>query len=125
MLLLAIAQEANRSGACSLTQERLADRCRCSVRQVRRMLKQLADERYLGRGSRRGALGGGRTSDLYVLPREAREGKSDTQMSALVEYGEQTGHLIPAVSGCSKERRGCWISTAHMRSTIFQACFCG
>ena len=81
MLLLAIAQEANRSGACSLTQ----DRCRCSVRQVRRMLKQLADERYLGRGSRRGALGGGRTSDLYVLPREAREGKSDTQMSALVE----------------------------------------
>jgi MarR-like DNA-binding transcriptional regulator SgrR of sgrS sRNA len=80
LLLLAIAHEANRSGACSLTQERLAEHCRCSVRQVRRMLKQLANERYVGRGSRRGALGGGRTSDLYVLPREARESNPDTHV---------------------------------------------
>ncbi len=77
LLLLAIAHEANRSGACSLTQERLAEQCRCSVRQVRRMLKQLADEKYLARCPR-GVLGGGRTSDLYVLPREARE-KDDTK----------------------------------------------
>jgi hypothetical protein len=52
------------------------------------MLKQLADERYLGRGSRRGALGGGRAPDLYVLPREVREGddaKPGAGMSALVE----------------------------------------
>jgi MarR-like DNA-binding transcriptional regulator SgrR of sgrS sRNA len=84
LLLLAIAHEANRSGACSVGQEHLADRCRCSVRQVRRMLKQLADEKYLARCPR-GALGGGRNSDLYVLPREARETKPDTTMSALVE----------------------------------------
>jgi Helix-turn-helix domain len=85
ILLLAIAHEAKRSGACSVTQERLADRCRCSIRQVRRLLKQLADERYLGPLPRRGARGGGRAPDLYVLPREAREIKPSAQMSALVE----------------------------------------
>ena len=87
-LLLAIAHEADRSGtgACSVTQERLAEYCGCSVRQVRRLLKQLAGDKYLAHRSR-GAFGGGRTSDLYVLPREAREDrtKPDTVMSALVE----------------------------------------
>ena len=73
LLLLAIARAANMSGACSLTHERLAEDCNCSVRQVRRLLKQLVDERHLGRGSCRGALGGGRAADLYVLPREAKE----------------------------------------------------
>jgi CRP-like cAMP-binding protein len=49
LLLLAIAHEADGSGACSVTQERLAEYCDCSVRQVRRMLTELVAERYLGR----------------------------------------------------------------------------
>lgn len=54
------------------------------ARQVRRLVKELALAGYLGH-RRRGALGGRRAPDLYVLPREARQPVTDAEMSALVE----------------------------------------
>jgi predicted ArsR family transcriptional regulator len=72
-LLLAIACAVDETGACrSMTQESLAASCGCTVRQVRRLVEELAAERYLAH-RRRGRRGGGRGADLYVLPREARE----------------------------------------------------
>jgi hypothetical protein len=73
LLLLAIAQAVDETGACrSVTQAALAASCGCTVRQVRRLVGELALAGYLGH-RRRGALGGGRGPDLYVLPREAKE----------------------------------------------------
>jgi Helix-turn-helix domain len=85
-LLLTIARAVDETGSCcSVTQDGLAVSCGCTVRQVRRLVKELAAERYLAH-LRRGALGGGRAPDLYVLPREAREPtNANAQMSALVE----------------------------------------
>jgi predicted ArsR family transcriptional regulator len=72
-LLLSIARAVDKTGACrSVTQEALAASCGCTVRQVRRLVGELAAERYLAH-RRRGRRGGGRAADLYVLPREARE----------------------------------------------------
>ena len=83
-LLLAIARAVDETGACrSATQDDLAASCGCTVRQVRRLVGELAAERYLAH-RRRGRRGGGRAPDLYVLPREAREATSG-QMSGLVE----------------------------------------
>lgn len=71
-LLLAITQAVDERGSCrSMTQDGLAASCDCTVRQVRRLVGELAAERYLAH-RRRGLLGGGRAPDLYVLPREAR-----------------------------------------------------
>ena len=85
-LLLAIARAVDETGACrSVTQESLAASCNCTIRQVRRLVKELTAKRCLVH-LRRGALGCGRAPDLYVLPREAREPTNpDGQMSALVE----------------------------------------
>src|ERR1700730_5037344 len=72
-LLLAIARAVDDTGSCrSVTQDDLAVSCGCTVRQVRRLVGELAAERYLAH-RRRGRRGGGRAPDLYVLPREARE----------------------------------------------------
>ena len=72
-LLLATARAVDETGSCrSVTQDDLAASFDCSVRQVRRSIKQLAGDKYRAHRSR-GAFGGGRTSDLYVLPREPRE----------------------------------------------------
>jgi predicted ArsR family transcriptional regulator len=72
-LLLAIARAVDETGGCrSVTQEALAASCGCTVRQVRRLVGELAAERYLAH-RRRGRRGGGRAADLYVLPREAKE----------------------------------------------------
>jgi hypothetical protein len=72
-LLLAIGRAVDDTGSCrSVTQDDLAVSCGCTVRQVRRLVGELAAERYLAH-RRRGALGGGRGPDLYVLPREAKE----------------------------------------------------
>jgi predicted ArsR family transcriptional regulator len=72
-LLLAIAGAVDEMGSCrSMTQDGLAARCGCTGRQVRRLVNELAAERYLAH-RRRGRRGGGRAPDLYVLPREARE----------------------------------------------------
>ena len=72
-LLLAIARAVDETGSCrSVTQEALAASCGCTVRQVRRLVGELAAERYLAH-RRRGRRGGGRAPDLYVLPREARD----------------------------------------------------
>ena len=82
-LLRAIARAVDETGACrSVTQDGLAASCGCTVRQVRRLVGELAAGRYLAH-RRRGRRGGGRAADLYVLPREAREGKPSAQMSAL------------------------------------------
>ena len=84
-LLLAIARAVDETGACrSMTQDELAAACGCTVRQARRLVGELAAERYLAH-RRRGRRGGGRAADLYVLPREARQTSSETEMSALVE----------------------------------------
>ncbi len=72
LLLLAVAREVDKHGKCRATQEQLAEYCGCSVRQVRRMMKELSLELYL-RGGPLGALNGGRAANIYVLPREARE----------------------------------------------------
>jgi hypothetical protein len=86
-LLLTIALAVDETGSCrSVTQDNLAASCHCSVRQVRRLIKQLAGDKYLAHRSR-GAFGGGRTSDLYVLPREARESNPDTH----VRIGQNAG----------------------------------
>jgi predicted ArsR family transcriptional regulator len=72
-LLLAIARAVDETGACrSVTQDDLAASGGCTVRQVRRLLGELAAERYLAH-RRRGRCGGGRAPDFYALPREARE----------------------------------------------------
>jgi predicted ArsR family transcriptional regulator len=88
LLLLAIARAVDETGACrSVTQDGLAASCGCTVRQVRRLVGELAAERYLAQ-RRRGRRGGGRAPDLYALPREARERNDttpDVAMSALVE----------------------------------------
>ena len=82
-LLLAIARAVDETGSCrSVTQDDLAGSCGCTVRQVRRLVGELAAERYLAH-IRRGLLGGGRGPDLYVLPREAKEPRQP--MSGLVE----------------------------------------
>src|ERR1700731_3900473 len=85
-LLLAITSAVDDTGACrSMTQDGLAASCACTVRQVRRLVGELAAERYLAH-RRRGRRGGGRAADLYVLPGEAREQiRLDSKMSALVE----------------------------------------
>jgi predicted ArsR family transcriptional regulator len=71
MVLLAIARAVDETGACrSVTQEALAASCACTARQVRRLVGELAAERYVAH-RRRGRRGGGRAADLYVLPREA------------------------------------------------------
>jgi hypothetical protein len=76
-LLLAIASAVDETGACrSMTQDDLAASCGCTVRQVRRLVGELAAERYLAH-RRRGRRRGGRAADLYVLPREAREDSAD------------------------------------------------
>jgi hypothetical protein len=47
-LLLAIARAVDETGACrSVTQDELAASCACTVRQVRRLVGELAAERYL------------------------------------------------------------------------------
>jgi MarR-like DNA-binding transcriptional regulator SgrR of sgrS sRNA len=69
-LLLAIARAVDETGACrSVTQDELAASCACTVRQVRRLVGELAAERYLAHRRR----GRGRAPDFYALPREARE----------------------------------------------------
>jgi MarR-like DNA-binding transcriptional regulator SgrR of sgrS sRNA len=84
-LLLAIARGVDETGGCrSVTQEALAASCSCTVRQVRRLIGELAAERYLAH-LRRGRCGGGRAADLYVMPREARQANAETKMSALVD----------------------------------------
>jgi predicted ArsR family transcriptional regulator len=67
-----------------MTQDGLAASCGCTVRQVRRLVGELAAERYLAH-RRRGRRGGGRAADLYVLPREAKEPPHGQPMSGLVE----------------------------------------
>lgn len=44
LLLLALADHANDSGYCFPTQKQLAQKCRCSDRQVRSLLKTLIDD---------------------------------------------------------------------------------
>ena len=84
-LLRAIARAVDETGSCrSVTQDDLAASCACTVRQVRRLVGELAAERYLAH-RRRGRRGGGREADLYVLPREAKECAADGKMSALVK----------------------------------------
>jgi predicted ArsR family transcriptional regulator len=84
-LLLAIARAVDETGACrSVTQDDLAASCGCTVRQVRRLVGELASERYLAH-RRRGRRGGGRGPDLYVLPREAKEPRHGQPMSGLVK----------------------------------------
>jgi predicted ArsR family transcriptional regulator len=84
-LLLAIARAVDETGACrSMTQDGLAASCGCTVRQVRRLVGELAAERYVAH-RRRGRRGGGRAVDLYVLPREAKENNHGQRMSGLVE----------------------------------------
>ena len=71
-LLLAIARAVDETGSCrSMTQDGLAASCGCTVRQVRRLVGELAAARYVAH-RRRGRRGGGRAADLYVLPREAK-----------------------------------------------------
>ena len=85
LLLLAIALAVDETGSCrSVTQDNLAASCHCTVRQVRRLVRELAAAGYLAH-RRRGDPGGGRGPDLYVLPREAREPLHDSAMSGLVE----------------------------------------
>ena len=92
-LLLAIARAVDETGFCrSATQESLAVACQCTVRQVRRLVKELAAGGYLAH-RRRGARGGGRAPDSYLLPREARE------MSALVENRGKPNILMGAREG--------------------------
>jgi predicted ArsR family transcriptional regulator len=84
-LLLSIARAVDETGASrSVTQESLAASCGCTARQVRRLVGELAAERYLAQ-RRRGRRGGGRAPDLYVLPREAREPLPKAAMSGLLE----------------------------------------
>jgi predicted ArsR family transcriptional regulator len=84
-LLLAIARGVDETGSCrSMTQDGLAAACGCTVRRVRRLVGELAAERYLAH-RRRGRRGGGRAADLYVLPREAKELAADGKLSALAE----------------------------------------
>jgi predicted ArsR family transcriptional regulator len=72
-LLLAIARAVDETGSCrSMTQDGLAAPCGRTVRQVRRLVGELAAEKYLAHRLR-GRRGGGRAADLYVLPREAKE----------------------------------------------------
>jgi hypothetical protein len=72
-LLLAIAGAVDETGACRcMTQDELAATCGCTVRQVRRLVGELAAARYLAH-IRRGRRDGGRAPDAYVLPREAKE----------------------------------------------------
>ncbi len=73
LLLLAIANAVDETGACrTVTQDNLAASCSCTVRQVRRLVNELAAARYLAH-IRRGRRGGGRAPDAYVLPREAKQ----------------------------------------------------
>ena len=82
-LLLAIARAVDDTGSCrSVTQDDLAASCGCTVRQVRRLVGQLAAERYLAQ-RRRGRSGGGRAPDLYVLPR----GEGTSPRPTDVQYG--------------------------------------
>jgi hypothetical protein len=84
-LLLAIARAVDETGSCrSMAQDDLAASCGYTVRQVRRLVGELAVERYLAH-RRRGRRGGGRGPDLYELPREAREPRHGQPMSGLVE----------------------------------------
>ena len=101
-LLLAIACAVDETGACrSVTQDELAASCACTVRQVRRLVGELAAERYLAH-RRRGRRGGGRAADLYVLPREARAlTNPETKMSALVENAGK-----PDITGKARAKLG-------------------
>ena len=59
-LLLAIASAVDETGSCrSVTQDDLAASCGCTVRQGRRLVNELAAERYLAH-PQRGRRGGGR-----------------------------------------------------------------
>ena len=88
-LLLAIARSVDETGSCrSVAQDDLAALCGCTVRQVRRLVGELAAERYLAH-RRRGRRGGGRAADLYVLPREARQPPPKAAMSGLVVSGSK------------------------------------
>ena len=85
LLLHAIARAVDETSACcSVTQEALTVSWGCTVPQVRRLVGELAVERYLAH-CRRGRRGGGRAEDVYVLLREAKECPADGKMSALVE----------------------------------------
>ena len=97
-LLLTIARAVDETGSCrSVTQDDRAASCGCTVRPVRRLVKELAEARYLAH-RRRGRRGGGRAADLYVLPREAREATSG-QMSGLVESSGKPDMVLSAGSG--------------------------
>jgi hypothetical protein len=90
-LLLAIARAVDETGACrSITQDGLAASCGCTVRQVRRLVNELAAAGYVAH-RRRGAMGGGRGPDLYVLPREAKGPRPE------VRYREWYGSSKPNV----------------------------
>jgi hypothetical protein len=65
LLLLVLANHANKQGVCFPGQEALADECECGERTVRRDMEALEEQRLVGRARR--LRGGARTSDWIVL----------------------------------------------------------
>jgi hypothetical protein len=83
-LLLAIARAVDETGACRfVTKEALAASCACAARQVRRLVGELADERYLPTADAGAAVAAERR--ICTCCREAREPLLKTAMSGLVE----------------------------------------
>ena len=98
LVLLALAECVNgRTGdpVCWPGQDRLAEMCGVSVRQVRRVIRELIDSKLIT-VSRRGNDQGGRSSDLYTLLISGEEDSLDeggNRTSASGNSGEVTGHL--------------------------------
>lgn len=102
-VLLSLANYANEYGECWASQATIADGAECSVRQVRRILCDLA-ERGLIERERRGGAGKGRDTDMIrlrmrelpaILTSKRREEEQPDKVSA----SQATGHLDRGASG--------------------------
>lgn len=104
-VLLSLANYANEYGECWASQQTIADGAECSVRQVRRILIDLAERGLIAR-ERRGGAGKGRDTDMIrlrmrelpaILTSKRREEEQPDKMSG----SQATGHHVRGASGQS------------------------
>lgn len=110
-VLLSLANYANEYGECWASQSTIADGAECSVRQVRRILLDLA-ERGLIERERRGGAGKGRDTDMIrlrmrelpaILTSKRREETQPDKMAASQATGQDDrgakGHPVRGATG--------------------------
>ena len=102
-VLLSLANYANEYGECWASQQTIAEGAECSVRQVRRILIDLADAGLIER-ERRGGAGKGRDTDMIrlrmrELPAILTSKRREEEQPDKLAGSQATGHGVRGASG--------------------------